>query len=153
MSDNMKTLCSSKVSPIRSTHSSADKTEMSKWLKSRHFWTYPLSFTWGDKQRAQFWQTQGIMGEGVRVSPVIYHLWSRRNHAIETGNWPAQHTHTNTHSDTEAEQFKGNSSILSRLKLWLFSINKQACKVFVVYKVLNKISFYQELSQINLEHE
>lgn len=44
MSDSIKTLCSSKVSPIKSTHGSADRTANVKMVKKWAFLNLPLIF-------------------------------------------------------------------------------------------------------------
>lgn len=49
MSDNIKSLCSSKVSSIKSTGGSAHKTANVKMAKKKKFPEHtPLSSTWGD---------------------------------------------------------------------------------------------------------
>lgn len=98
MSGNIKSPCSSKVSPIKSTYSSADKTANVKMVKKRPSPNAPLIFLRGEANSGRCSGRQGIMGDGVGVSSVIYHLSSRRNHTIGTGNWCLNtHTHILIH--------------------------------------------------------
>lgn len=68
MSDNIKSLCSSKVSSIKSTRGSAHKTANVKMAKKVSFFFpehTPLFSTWGGKPAS--WRAQGFIGVRVRV--------------------------------------------------------------------------------------
>lgn len=68
MSDNIKSLCSSKVSSIKSTRGSTHKTANVKMAKKKFFFSpehTPLSSTWGGEPAS--WWAQGFIGVGVRV--------------------------------------------------------------------------------------
>lgn len=74
MSDNIKTLCSSKVSPIKSTHSSADKTANVKMVKKWALLNLPPVFYLGRQMAGAVltspWYHE-TMGVRLRVSPSI----------------------------------------------------------------------------------
>lgn len=67
MSDNIKSLCSSKVSSIKNTRGSAHKTANVKMAKKSNFFSEhtPLSSTWGGEPAS--WWAQGFIGVRVRM--------------------------------------------------------------------------------------
>lgn len=84
MSDNIKTCCSSKVSLIKSTHISADKTANVKMVKKQTFLSIALIFY-------VEWWTEDALLMLIFVFLVSYHLGSQGNQCIKSRNWLDKH--------------------------------------------------------------
>lgn len=119
MSDNIETLCSSKVSPIKSTHSSADKPANVKMVKKHTFLNLTLIF---------YVEIQTV--SAVLTDPGYHGRWSDSLSSITSRvegitllrlaiEWLSTHTQTNTNTlpDTRVGQFERNSLKLLHFKL------------------------------------